>query len=115
VGAGWVVNSKAKNAAGAKAYLNFLTQPANASVFLKAESGFSTLVDVESPAISQEQPILASYKKGNTVPSAIEQLNFTDGEDELGKAMQLIFVNPGVSTASILQTLDKQIPKSPIS
>jgi hypothetical protein len=49
------------------------------------------------------------------VPSAIEQLNFTDGEDELGKAMQLIFVNPGVSTASILQTLDKQIPKTPIS
>jgi hypothetical protein len=59
--------------------------------------------------------MLASYKKGNTVPSAIEQLNFTDGEDELGKAMQLIFVNPGVSTASILQTLDKQIPKTPIS
>jgi raffinose/stachyose/melibiose transport system substrate-binding protein len=115
VGAGWVVNSKAKNAAGAKAYLNFLSQPANASVFLKAESAFSTLTDVESPAISQENPMLASYKKGNTVPSAIEQLNFTDGEDELGKAMQLIFVNPGASTASILQTLDKQIPKTPIS
>jgi raffinose/stachyose/melibiose transport system substrate-binding protein len=115
VGAGWVVNSKAKNAAGAKAYLNFLSQPAQASVFLKAESAFSTLVDVESPAISQEQAVLASYKKGNTVPSAIEQLNFTDGEDELGKAMQLIFVNPGVSTTTILQTLDKQIPKSPIA
>jgi hypothetical protein len=84
-------------------------------VFLKAESAFSTLVDVESPAISQEQAVLASYKKGNTVPSAIEQLNFTDGEDELGKAMQLIFVNPGVSTTTILQTLDKQIPKSPIA
>jgi raffinose/stachyose/melibiose transport system substrate-binding protein len=115
VGAGWVVNSKAKNAAGAKAYLNFFSQPAQASVFLKAESAFSTLVDVESPAISQEQPVLSSYKKGNTVPSAIEQLNFTDGEDELGKAMQSIFVNPGVSTTTILQTLDKQIPKSPIA
>jgi raffinose/stachyose/melibiose transport system substrate-binding protein len=114
VGAGWVVNSKAKNADGAKAYLNFMSQPNNSSVFLKAESGFSTLTDVESPAATQSQPVLATYKNGNTVPSAIEQLNFTDGESELGKAIQAIFVNPGMSTTSVLQTLDTQIPKSPI-
>ena len=80
-----------------------------------AESGFSTLVDVESPAIPQAQPVLATFKKGNTVPSHLEQLNYTDGETELGKAIQSIFVNPGISTASVLQTLDTQIPKSPLT
>jgi raffinose/stachyose/melibiose transport system substrate-binding protein len=114
VGAGWVVNSHAKNPSGARAYLNFMSQPKNSAVFLAAESAFSTLTDVESPAISQEQPILATYKKGNTVPSAIEQLNYTDGESELGKAIQALFVNPGLSTSSVLQTLDTQIPKSPV-
>jgi raffinose/stachyose/melibiose transport system substrate-binding protein len=115
VGAGWVVNSHAKNPGAAKAYLNFMSQPKNSAVFLAAESGFSTLVDVESPAIPQAQPVLATFKKGNTVPSHLEQLNYTDGETELGKAIQSIFVNPSISTASLLQTLDTQIPKSPIT
>src|SRR5262249_14710133 len=87
VGTGWAVNAKAKNASAAKDYINFMSQPDNELAYIKAEAAYSTLQDVDSPGIAQAQPALASYKAGDTSPSAAQVLNFSDAEGQIQKAV----------------------------
>lgn len=115
VGTGWAVNAHAKNPTAAKAYVNFMSQSENAAAYLSAESAFSTLVDVPSPAVSQAQPALAAYNAGDTTTSALQVLNFLDSEAKMQDAVASIFANPAISTTSVLQTLDSQIPRTPLS
>jgi raffinose/stachyose/melibiose transport system substrate-binding protein len=113
VGTSWGVNAHSKNAQAAKDYVNFMSQPANESLYLKGEAAFSPMIDVESPAISQGAPIAAAFKAGDTSPSAIEVLNYGKGESEIQTQVQKIFGDPTVATSTILSSLDKDIPATP--
>lgn len=114
VGAGWAVNSRAKNPEAAKKYVDFMSKPANSSVMLKAEAAFSTLKDVETPDVPHARPAIESFKAGNSIPSPAQILNFSDAETELQKGIEAVFANPGTPTERIVKALDSQIPKTPI-
>jgi raffinose/stachyose/melibiose transport system substrate-binding protein len=115
VGTGWAVNAKAQSPDAAKQYIDFMAQPENELAYITAEAAYSTLTDVESPGIPPAKPALDSYKAGDTSPSAAQVLNFPDAEVQIQKAIESIFVDPTIDTTKVLQTLDSQIPKTPLS
>lgn len=114
IGTGWGINAKAKSAAAAKKYIDFMSQPANAKVYLAAESAFSTLTDVSSPAVPQAAPMAAAQKAGNLVPSASESLNATDGEAKISDGLVALFQKPTSSTQSVLDLLSSTVTPTPL-
>lgn len=113
VGSGWAMNTKAKNQKAAEEYIDFLSQPAQAARFLKAESAFTTLKDVPSPAISGADPIKKAMDSGDIVPSMAQELNASDAEVGIQKGIENIFINPGAPSSSTLQLLDSLVKPTP--
>jgi raffinose/stachyose/melibiose transport system substrate-binding protein len=109
IGSGWGVNSKAKNKAAAETYIKFLTEPKIATMFLKAETAFSTLKDVKTPSSTAFAPVEAAQAAGDNVVSTVQQLNFPNAEPELQNGIESIFANPKISTSSVLSTLNSTI------
>ena len=113
IGSGWSVNSQSPNQAAAKEYVAFMAQPAQDSAYLTAESCFTTLKDVPSPQVAQAAPVEAAFKAGDTSPSQVEFIADPDSENKFKPQLSALFSNPSMSDASLLSSLDQQIPKTP--
>lgn len=113
IGSGWSVNAASKRQQAAKEYVDFMSQPAQDSGYLKAESCFSTLTDVPNPQVSQAAPVATAFAAGDTSPSQVEVPDFPDSEDKFTAQLNALFNNPGMDTGSLLAQLDKDIPKTP--
>lgn len=113
VGSGWSVNAASKQQTAAKEYVDFMSQPAQDSAYLQAESCFTTLSDVPSPEVAEAAPVSATFKAGGTSPSQIELITYPNGEDKFKDQLNGLFNDPSTSDASILSALDKRIPKTP--
>lgn len=109
VGSGWGINAAAKNPEAARAYLEFLASPEIASIFLEAEAGVSTLVDVDAPLIDEAQPIMDSFAAGNVTPSVAQMLNATDAETAIVKGIENIFLHPDAPTTETTKLLDSLV------
>lgn len=109
VGSGWGINAAAKNPEAARAYLQFLASPEIASIFLEAEAGVSTLVDVDAPLIEEAQPIMDSFAAGNVTPSVAQMLNATDAETAIVKGIENIFLHPDAPTSETTELLDSLV------
>ena len=110
VGSGWGISAAAKNPEAARTYLEFLASPEIATMFLTAESAFSTLSDVESPSIDEATPIRESFLAGNVPPSLAQILNAGDAETGISKGIENIFLNPDApvsDTTDLLNSLVK--------
>ncbi len=115
VGSGWGINAKAKNKSAAETYIDFLTKPSTATMFLKAESAFSTLTDVPSPTSAPFAPIAASQKSGDIVPSFAEALNAPDAESGIQKGIENIFVNPTAPASDTITMLNSLVKPTPLN
>lgn len=113
IGSGWSVNSQSPNQAAAKEYVAFMAQPAQDAAYLAAESSFTTLSDVPSPAVAEAAPVAAAFKAGDTGPSQIEFIADPDSETKYKPQLSALFSNPDMSDAALLSTLDQQIKKTP--
>ncbi|WP_052432466.1 ABC transporter substrate-binding protein [Streptacidiphilus carbonis] len=113
IGSGWSVNAASKQQQAAKEYVDFMSQPAQDSAYLKAESCFSTLTDVPSPQVPQAAPVAAAFAAGDTSPSQVEVPNYPNSEDKFTAQLNSLFNDPGMDTGSLLAQLDKDIPKTP--
>jgi raffinose/stachyose/melibiose transport system substrate-binding protein len=109
VGSGWGINAKAKNKSAAETYVNFLTKPSTAKIFLTAENAFSTLTDVPSPSSEAFAPISASEKAGDIVPSFAEALNAPDAETGIQKGIENIFANPKAPASDTITMLNSLV------
>lgn len=112
VGSGWGVNKTAKDQAAAKKYVAFMADPANDSRYLTAENSFSTLSTVPSPEMKRAVPFAEAFADNRTTPSPMEFIQFPTYEQEFWKVGSSLFNDPSQSTSSLLQTLDKTIPKT---
>jgi raffinose/stachyose/melibiose transport system substrate-binding protein len=113
VGSGWSVNADSKRQTLAKQYVDFMSQPANDARYLKAESCFSTLVDVPNPDVPAAAPVAATFAAGNTTPSPAEVPNFPTLEDKFTSELNGLFNDPSTDTSALLARLDKAVPPSP--
>jgi len=109
VGVGWGVNAKAKNKTAALEYVDFMTQAANATAFLKAESAFTTLSDVPSPTLDASAPIAAAMAAGDIVPSYSEELNAPDAEKGISQGIENVFVNPTAPASDSISMMNAQV------
>ena len=109
IGSGWGINSKAKNKSAAETYINFLTKASTETMFLKAETAFSTLTDVKTPSSAAFAPVEASQAAGDNVVSADEQLNAPDAGTQIQNAIQALFVNPTMATSAVISTLNSTV------
>ena len=113
VGSGWSVNAASKQQTAAKEYVDFMSQPAQDSAYLQAESCFTTLTDVPSPEVAEAAPVSATFKAGGTSPSQIELITYPNGEDKFKDQLNALFNDPSTADGSLLSALDKSIPKTP--
>jgi len=109
VGTGLGMYAKAKNSDAARKYLAFMADPANATVYTKAEAAFSTHTGVISPMPERAGSLSEAFTAGRTAVSVAETLNFTGAEPAMLTAFQIVFENPRVDPAEVLSGLDKAI------
>lgn len=110
IGSQWTVNAASKNQQAAKDYVNFMSQPEQDAIYLKAENSFSTLTDVPAPDMPNATAIGDAFAAGNTSPAPIAYLRSPKAEQSLWDVGTSLFNDPSQSTSDLLQKLDSTIP-----
>lgn len=109
VGTGLAINAESDQQEAARRYLEFWADPENVGQYDAAENAFSPLDGVSSELAEEAAPYLAADADGRVIISPEQFWARPAAGNDVGDAVQALFLDPAASNESILAMLDEAI------